>query len=59
MATILTHCKCKLIYAIFSLILNDKLINAYWDRFVIKCSDGHRCKLFSCIMMYLADYPEK
>jgi hypothetical protein len=46
-------------HAIFSLILNDRFVNAYRDGIVIECGDGHRRKLFPRIMMYSADYPEK
>ena len=58
-AATLMHCKLELIHAILSLILNEKFIYAYQDGFDLECSNGHRCRLFPRIIIYLADYPEK
>jgi len=58
-AATLTHCKRELIHAIFSLLINDRFIDAYQHGFVLDCGDGHWRRLFSQILMYLADYPEK
>jgi hypothetical protein len=39
--------------------MNDRFVDTYCEGFVLKCGDGHWCRLFLHIIMYLADYPEK
>jgi hypothetical protein len=58
-AATLTHCKRELIHAVFSLILDDRFVDAYRNGIVIECGDGHRRRLFPRIVMHSADYPEK
>ncbi len=53
------HCKRELIHAIFNLVLNDRFLDAYHHRFVVKCSNRQCHRLCPCIVMYSADYPEK
>lgn len=58
-AATLTHCKRELIHAVFSVILNERFVDAYRHGFVIECGDSCHRRLFPRIIMYSADYPEK
>jgi len=59
MAATLTHCKRELMHVIFSLLINDRFVDAYQHGLVLNCGDGHRRRLFPRILMYLADYISK
>ena len=53
------HCKCELMQAIWTLLLDEKFMHAYEHGIVIKCSDGITRRVFPRFFTYSADYPEK
>ena len=55
----LTHLKRELIHAVYELILNSKLVDAYKEGLVITCYDGIQRRLFPRLLTYSGDYPEK
>jgi len=55
----LMHLKCKLIHAIYELILNSKFMEAYKDGVIVTCYDGIQQHLFVRLLTYSGNYPEK
>ncbi|KAJ7117673.1 hypothetical protein C8R44DRAFT_578842, partial [Mycena epipterygia] len=58
-ADVLTHCRRKLMHAIWRLLLDDEFMHAYEHGIVIKCEDGILRRFYPRIFTYSADYPEK
>ncbi|RXW14635.1 hypothetical protein EST38_g11213 [Candolleomyces aberdarensis] len=56
---ILTHCRRKLMHAVWRLLLDDEFLHAYTYGIVIKCVDGVERRVYPRIFTYSADYPEK
>ncbi|KAF9226855.1 hypothetical protein BS17DRAFT_696670, partial [Gyrodon lividus] len=54
-----THCKCKLMQAVWRLLLDEKFVRAYKYGLVICCGDATICRIFPHFFTYSADYPEK
>jgi hypothetical protein len=46
-------------HAIWTLLLDNKFMDAYEHGIVIKCSDGITRRVFPWFFTYSADYPEK
>jgi hypothetical protein len=55
----LTHLKRELMHAIWTLILDDKFMDAYEHGIVIECFDGVSRRFYPRFFTYSADYPEK
>jgi len=55
----LTHLRRDLMQAIWMLLLDDDLMEAYVNRIVIKFPDGVSRRQFIRFFLYSADYPEK
>ena len=55
----LTHLRRELMQAIWALILDDDLKDAYVNGIPLKFSDGVIRRLFIRFFIYGADYPEK
>jgi len=58
-AKVLTFLKCKLVHAIWLLLLTDDFVNAYTLGIVVPYMDGVSRRLFPQFFTYSADYPEK
>ncbi|KAF8585299.1 hypothetical protein K439DRAFT_1646644 [Ramaria rubella] len=58
-ASLLTHCWCKFIQAVWALLLDDDFMMGYKQGIVILCADGILCHVFLCLFTYSTDYPEK
>ena len=58
-AEMLTHLRRELMQAIWALILDDDLKDAYVNGIPLKFSDGVIRRLFIRFFIYGADYPEK
>lgn len=56
---ILTHCRRELLHAVWSLLLDDKFLEAYKHGIVVRCADGVERRIYPRIFTYSADYPEK
>ncbi|KIK98053.1 hypothetical protein PAXRUDRAFT_135036, partial [Paxillus rubicundulus Ve08.2h10] len=54
-----THCKRKLVQAIWKLLLDEKFMHAYKYGIVIRCGDGITRQVFPRFFTYSTDYPEK
>ena len=53
------HLKCKFVHAIWELLLDDELMEAYEHGIVVKYADGIFHWLYPQFFIYGADYPEK
>ena len=58
-AAMLTHCKCELMQAIWSFLLDAEFLDAYENGIVIEFPDGIFHWVFLHLFTYAADYPEK
>jgi hypothetical protein len=58
-ASVLRHLRRELMQAIWLLLLDDKLIDAYLHGTVVECSDGTSRRFFPRFFTYSCDYPEK
>ncbi len=53
------HCKRELMHAILTMVIDERFIEAYENRFEFLCHDGIIRCFFPRILTYSADYPEK
>ena len=58
-AKVLTFLKCKLVHAIWSLLLINDFVDAYVFGIIVLCTNGVSRWLFPWFFTYSADYPEK
>jgi hypothetical protein len=58
-AAVLKHLRRELMQALWLLLLDDKLIDAYLHGTVVECSDGTSRRFFPRFFSYSCDYPEK
>ena len=58
-AVIETHCKRKLMHAVWSHLMDEDFIKGCTDGLTIRCFDNIERVFYIRIMTYSADYPEK
>ena len=56
---LLAHCKQELIHAIWRILLNNNLIEAYCDGIIFECFNGVKRYAYPGVFTYTVDYPEK
>jgi hypothetical protein len=56
---LMTHANREVLHAQWSILLDDKFLEAWLNGIVINCPDGIIRLFFPRIFVYSADYPEK